>query len=350
MGPRILEKMKDNIFISIITPTYNRADELIHLFRSISEQTYPLGKIECIISDDGSDDDTETIVKEWQGRSLFDIIYLTQENKGPGAARNHGLEKSSGDLILFIDSDCEAHPKWIETIVSTYRDNDFDACGGPDGSKGDFTVLQKAIDFSMTSFFTTGGMRGHSEKMIAKFYPRTHNMGISRSIYEAIGGFGDLRHGQDIEYSNRIHRSGAKVCFIKDALVYHRRRTSLKQFTKQVINWGIARVNLGKIDLNMLELVHFLPSIVCLFSMIIISFTLYIEWTLQEILSIFFIPLAMISLFGVVGRRDPKLFPFLLVVIPVQIIGYGVGFLYAFFRRFIFGKSEIVGFKKSYYK
>ena len=105
MGPRILEKMKDNIFISIITPTYNRADELIHLFRSISEQTYPLGKIECIISDDGSDDDTETIVKEWQGKSFFDIIYLTQENNGPGAARNHGLEKSSGDLILFIDSE-----------------------------------------------------------------------------------------------------------------------------------------------------------------------------------------------------------------------------------------------------
>ena len=350
MGPHIMEKMKDNISISIITPTYNRADELVHLFRSISEQTYPLDKVEFIISDDGSDDDTETIVKEWQGKSLFEIIYLTQENKGPGAARNHGLEKSSGDIILFIDSDCEAHPKWIETIVDSYKDNDFDACGGPDGSKSDFTALQKAIDFSMTSFFTTGGMRGHSEKMIAKFYPRTHNMGITRNIYAAIGGFGDLRHGQDIEYSNRIHKSGAKVRFIKGAIVYHRRRTSLKLFTKQVVNWGIARVNLGIIDSNMLELVHFLPSIACLLSIIIISFTLYIEWTSQEILSLFFIPLTMISLVGVVGRRDLKLFPFLLVVIPVQIIGYGVGFLYAFFRRFIFGKSEIIGFKKNYYK
>ena len=129
----------------------------------------------------------------------------------------------------------------------------------------------------MTSFFTTGGMRGHSEKMLAKFYPRTHNMGITRSIYDTIGGFGNLRHGQDIEFSNRIRKSGAKIKFIKDALVYHRRRTSLNQFIKQVFNWGVARVNLGKIDSNMLEMVHFVPSLACLFSIITIVVTLYLS-------------------------------------------------------------------------
>ena len=113
--------MEDNFSISIITPTYNRADELIHLLKSISEQTYPLENIECIISDDGSLDNTEMIVKEWQEKSHFDIIYLSQENKGPGAARNHGLEKCSGDIILFIDSDCEAHPKWIEVIMESFK-------------------------------------------------------------------------------------------------------------------------------------------------------------------------------------------------------------------------------------
>jgi len=342
--------MEDNFSISIITPTYNRADELIHLLRSISEQTYPLENIECIISDDGSLDNTEMIVKEWQDKSHFNIIYLSQENKGPGAARNHGLEKCSGDIILFIDSDCEAHPKWIEVIIESFKVNDFDACGGPDGSKDDFTILQKAIDYSMTSFFTTGGMRGHSEKMIARFYPRTHNMGITREIYETIGGFGDLRHGQDIEYSNRIHKTGAKVFFIKDALVYHRRRTSLKQFMKQVFNWGVARVNLGKIDSKMLEIVHFLPAMACILSIIIISFALYVGWSLFEIFSIFFIPLLGISFIGSISKSDLRIFPFLLIVIPIQISGYGIGFSQAFIRRFVFNKPEMTGFKKNYYK
>ena len=342
--------MKNDLFISIITPTYNRADELDSLLKSISDQTFPLDNIECIISDDGSEDNTEIVVKNWQEKSIFDIIYINQENKGPGAARNHGLEKSRGDLILFIDSDCEAHPEWLQVIIHEYSSSAFDACGGPDGSKHDFTLLQKAIDYSMTSFFTTGGMRGHSEKMLAKFYPRTHNMGITRSIYDTIGGFGNLRHGQDIEFSNRIRRSGAKIKFIKDALVYHRRRTSLNQFIKQVFNWGVARVNLGKIDSNMLEMVHFVPSLACLFSIMTVVVTLYKGWDLIQIFSIFFIPLAFISILGSINKNDLRVFPLLLIVIPIQISGYGIGFFQAFLRRFIFNEAEMVGFKKNYYK
>ena len=137
--------MKKKILISIITPTYNRADELDALLDSISNQTFPLDNIECIISDDGSVDNTDSIIKNWQKKEIFDIIYIKQDNKGPGPARNHGLEKCNGDLILFIDSDCEAHPKWLEIIISEFMLANFDACGGPDGAKDDFTLLQKVI-------------------------------------------------------------------------------------------------------------------------------------------------------------------------------------------------------------
>ena len=202
----------------------------------------------------------------------------------------------------------------------------------------------------MTSFFTTGGMRGHSKNMIAKFYPRTHNMGITRVVYQNVGGFGNLRHGQDIEFSNRIHRSGAKVLFIEDALVYHRRRTSLKQFMKQVFNWGVARVNLGKIDSGMLEPIHFLPSLACLFSIVTILLTLQNEWSLLEVLLLFVFPLFILSLLGSFSKGDPRIFPFLLFVIPIQIIGYGIGFLQAFIKRFILKQPEMIGFKKNYYK
>ena len=342
--------MGTDLAISIITPSFNRADELGHLFQSLENQSTDPASFESIISDDGSTDGTEALVKAWQQKAHFKIKYITQANQGPGAARNHGLINSEGDLILFIDSDCEAHPDWIKTIVEEYRSAEFDACGGPDGAKEDFTVFQKAIDYSMTSFFTTGGMRGHSDKMMAKFYPRTHNMGITRRVYEAVGGFGDLRHGQDIEFSNRIRKSGADVRFIKDAVVYHRRRTSLRQFFKQVFNWGVARINLGKIDSAMLEPIHFLPTLASLSALLVLSGVLYLGFPVKQVFMLFFIPLCLLSLWGSVKKSDIRVFPYLLIVIPAQVLGYGVGFFQAFIRRYIFNQAESVGFKKNYYK
>jgi glycosyltransferase involved in cell wall biosynthesis len=336
--------------ISIITPTYNRADELVHLYESLKKQTVDLKLFEFIISDDGSTDITQSMVEEWQFNSPFKIKFISQKNQGPGAARNHGLDIAEGELILFIDSDCEAHPDWIQTIYEEYLNDSFDACGGPDGSKDDFTTLQKAIDFAMTSFITTGGMRGHSEKMMAKFFPRTHNMGLKRSVYEKVGGFGDLRHGQDIELSNRIRKSGARIKFLINAMVYHRRRTSIKQFFKQVFNWGVARINLGKIDPSMLEPIHFLPSLATLFGFSIVGTAIYLDFPLDQLFLLIFVPLGLLSLFGAVKKNDLRIFPYLLVVIPFQIIGYGIGFIQAFIRRFVFQQDEMVGFKKNYYK
>jgi len=336
--------------ISIITPTYNRADELVHLYESLKKQTVDLKLFEFIISDDGSTDITQSMVEEWQFNSPLKIKFISQKNQGPGAARNHGLDIAEGELILFIDSDCEAHPDWIQTIYEEYLNDSFDACGGPDGSKDDFTTLQKAIDFAMTSFITTGGMRGHSEKMMAKFFPRTHNMGLKRSVYEKVGGFGDLRHGQDIELSNRIRKSGARIKFLINAVVYHRRRTSIKQFFKQVFNWGVARINLGKIDPAMLEPIHFLPSLATLFGFSIVGTAIYLDFPLDQLFLLIFIPLGLLSLFGAVKKNDLRIFPYLLVVIPSQIIGYGIGFIQAFIRRFVFQQDEMVGFKKNYYK
>jgi|TARA_B110000858_G_scaffold90096_1_gene104180 glycosyltransferase involved in cell wall biosynthesis len=342
--------MDSAFLISIITPTYNRADELAHLFHSIEKQNTNLEKIELIISDDGSTDGTKALVQLWKEKVHYKIKYISQENKGPGAARNHGLKTSSGDLILFIDSDCEAHPDWIKLILNDFRKNKFGAFGGPDGAKEDFTDLQKAIDYSMTSMFTTGGIRGHSDKMLSKFFPRTHNMGISREIYNLVGGFGNLRHGQDIEFSNRIRKAGAKISFIKKALVYHRRRTSLKQFFKQVFNWGVARVNLGKIDSDMLEPIHFLPTLSILVTIISLPLLSSLNLSVLVILLIFFLPLLFLSIYGAYIKNEIKILPLLLLVIPIQIMGYGIGFLQAYIRRFLFNKNELIGFNKNYYK
>ena len=342
--------MSDNLLISIITPSFNRANELKYLLKSLENQKVSHGIFEVIISDDGSSDNTKELINNWQSQSSLKIKYLNQKNKGPGAARNHGLKNSKGDLIVFIDSDCEADSNWLKIILDHYNKDNFDACGGPDGSKDDFTILQKAIDYSMTSFFTTGGMRGHSEKMLAKFYPRTHNMAIKRYLYETLGGFGSLRHGQDIEFSNRIRKSGARIKFIKDAVVYHRRRTSIKQFYKQVFNWGVARINLSIIDKTMLEFIHYLPSFFLLSSLLLCFFLIFLGISRINILLLYFCPLILISIFGCIQKKEIKILPFLLVVIPIQIFGYGLGFIKAYIFRIILNKSEFTGFVKNYYK
>ncbi len=336
--------------ISIVTPSYNRSFELDLLIKSICEQNFDLKMVELIISDDGSTDDTEKVVKGWAMRTKFELKYLNQKNQGPGSARNHGMEHSVGDLILFIDSDCEADSDWIKNIYDCFLKENFDACGGPDGARGDFSLLQKAIDFSMTSFLTTGGMRGHSKNMIAKFYPRTHNMGLKKKVFEKIGGFGNLRHGQDIEYSNRILSSGLKITFIPDALVYHRRRTTIRQFFKQVFNWGVARINLFHIDKNLLELIHFLPALSLLISIAVLVGCFILPKVFYPILIISSHLILIVSIYGSLKYKSIFMIFYLPVIIPIQIFGYGLGFIWAFLNHSILNKRELVGFKKKYYK
>ncbi len=335
--------------ISVITPTFNRADELNFLVQSLQNQTIDHSLFEFIIVDDGSTDQTKSIIDDWENKSDFKIKYFCQDNKGPGAARNLGIEKSRGDLILFIDSDCEADVKWMEVLYGEYLENRYDACGGPDASIENFTPFQKAIDYSMTSFMTTGGMRGHSAKMIAKFYPRSHNMGVTKKIINKVGGFGDLRHGQDIELSYRIKRSGAKISFIPNAIVYHRRRNTIRAFFRQTFNWGVARINLYKIDKSLLEPIHFLPSLglltVITFIVGSILFNPFFIYLMQFGFTLFLIQCTL----GMVQKKDLRVFGYLLVVIPTQISGYGFGFLVAFIRRIIFNSDMFTGFEKTYY-
>ena len=336
--------------ISVITPTFNRANELPFLVQSIQNQTLDHSLFEMIIVDDGSTDNTESLVHSLIEKINFNLKYFTKNNQGPGAARNLGIDNSRGDLILFIDSDCEADERWMEVIYDEYLNNRYDACGGPDAAKIDFTPLQKAIDYSMTSFITTGGMRGHSTKMIANFYPRSHNMGVTKILIKQVGGFGSLRHGQDIELSHRIKKSGAKISFIPDAVVYHRRRTSLNSFFKQTFNWGVARINLYKIDESLLEPIHFFPSLGLLSVITFIVGSILSNQFFIYVMQFGSILFLIQCILGMIKHKDLKVFGYLLLVIPTQIFGYGSGFLFAFIKRVIFNSDTFTGFEKKYYQ
>ena len=335
--------------ISVVTPTFNRKEELVHLFNSMKKQTLDPKFFEMIISDDGSTDGTDEYVKNLKNKFQFNLSYVSQKNLGPGSARNNGVKNSKGELIVFIDSDCEADSNWLEIIFKAYKKNEFDAFGGPDEARGNYLPIQIAINFSMTSFLTTGGIRGHNKKMISKFYPRSHNMGVKKTLFEKIGGFGSLRHGQDIELSNRIINEQAVVKLLDNAIVYHRRRTTLLKFFRQVFNWGVARVNLAKMDRNMLQIVHFLPSIATSIFFFSIFGIFFYPNIFISLVYLYFMILSAICIYGGLKTNNIKVLFNLFLVIPFQILGYGLGFILAFIKRFIFGQSSFTGFEKKYY-
>jgi glycosyltransferase involved in cell wall biosynthesis len=339
-------------YYSIIVPSFNRQDEIQDLIESFTKIDIPFDRFELIIADDGSTDGTKELVQNYLKNELS-IHFYTQENQGPGAARNMGMQKAKGDFLIFIDSDCTIPTHWLSKIDQALAEENADAYGGPDSYKDDFPLLLKAINYSMTSFITTGGIRGHNKKKLGKFFPRSFNMGLSREVYNKIGGFGSLRHGQDIEYSNRIILSGAKVISIPDAFVYHKRRTSIKKFFKQVFNWGVARINLYKIDSAMLEPVHILPAIATLLTLLLLFGSLMNSsvWFVSKFLLIIgFIILLFSGIHASIIYNNIKLILLVPVIMPIQVLGYGLGFLAAFIFRIILKRKVFVGFIKKYYK
>jgi glycosyltransferase involved in cell wall biosynthesis len=348
-------KNKESIpysFYSIIVPSYNRHDEIQELLQSFLAIEFDSRRLELIIADDGSSDNTQQLVDSFRNQVPFPVYFFSQKNQGPGAARNMGMEKASGDFFIFIDSDCTIPADWLQQIDRRLSEQQADAFGGRDSFRPDFPDLLKAINYSMTSFITTGGLRGRKGKKLAKFYPRSFNMGLSRRLYQRIGGFGSLRHGQDIEYSHRIIKSGARIIYINEAVVYHKRRTNLKKFFRQVFNWGVARINLYRIDPGMLEPLHAAPAAVTLGFIIMIIGSLIIKpiWLISQWL--FSIAVGVLILSGIhaaLKYRSPAMLYLVPIVMPIQILGYGTGFLLAFVYRVILGRPEFTGFKKKYY-
>ena len=340
-------------FYSIIVASFNRRDEIIELLDSMKTIDFTSDSFEVIIVDDGSSDGTLEFMEKYGEQAKFNFRYIRQENLGPGAARNSGMKNALGDFFIFIDSDCTVPGHWLHEIDKKLNETGADAFGGRDLYRKDFPPLLKAINYSMTSFITTGGLRGREGKKLAKFYPRSFNMGLSRTLWLKIGGFGSLRHGQDIEFSNRILKSNTKVIYIDRAYVYHKRRTNLRRFYRQVYNWGIARINLYKIDSSMLEPLHAIPALATILTIAVIilavfSYLFKVIFIFGLLLAILVLLFSMIDAIRVYREVRPALL--LPIIMPAQVFGYGIGFINNFIRRVVLGKDEKVGFKKHYYK
>lgn len=326
---------------SIIIPVYNRPDEVDELLNSLTQQT--VHDFEVIVVEDGSSVTCEHVVKQYEQQ--LNIRYFNKPNSGPGQTRNYGAERSSGEYLLILDSDCILPPGYLAAIEEELKRQPADAFGGPDRAHDSFTSTQKAINYAMTSFFTTGGIRGGKKKM-DKFYPRSFNMGLKADVYRALGGFSKMRFGEDIDLSIRIFKGGYSCRLFPEAWVWHKRRTDLKKFFKQVYNSGIARINLYKKYPESLKVVHLLPAVFTLGVVFVLLSSLICPYALL-LLAMFAIIIFTDSSF-----RNRSLWIGILSVLAafIQLTGYGSGFLSAWWKRCILKKDSFSAFEKNFYK
>lgn len=326
---------------SLIIPVYNRPDEVDELLHSLTTQTFT--DFEVVVVEDGSSVPCGQVVEKYCNR--LDVSYYVKPNSGPGQTRNFGAERSRGEYLLVLDSDCVLPPGYLEAIEEELRREPADAFGGPDRAHDSFTSTQKAINYAMTSFFTTGGIRGGKKKM-DKFYPRSFNMGIRAGVYQALGGFSKMRFGEDIDFSIRIFKGGYRCRLFPEAWVWHKRRTDLKKFFKQVYNSGIARINLYKKYPESLKLVHLLPAVFTVGVVLVLLASLVCPWALL-LLALFALVITLDS-----SIRNRSLYIGILSVVAafIQLTGYGTGFLAAWWKRCVLRKEAFSAFEKNFYK
>ena len=242
---------------SIIVPVFNRPNEVDELLNSLTNQSFK--DFEVIVVEDGSKVPCKDVCEKYA--DILVLRYYYKENSGPGQSRNYGVERANGEWLIVLDSDVVLPESYLVEVDKSIAENgEMAAWGGPDAAHTDFTPVQKAISYSMTSFFTTGGIRGGKAKL-DKFYPRSFNMGVRREVYQELGGFSKMRFGEDIDFSYRIVEAGYKTALIPEAWVWHKRRTDFRKFFRQVYNSGIARINLMKRHPGTMKLVHLLPTV-----------------------------------------------------------------------------------------
>ncbi len=325
---------------SVIVPVYNRPDEVNELLESLAAQTFR--DFEVIIVEDGSSVSCEGVVANYRNR--LDVHYYYKPNSGPGQTRNYGAERSRGEYLLILDSDCILPEGYLEAVEAELRREPADAFGGPDRAHDSFTPVQKAINYAMTSFFTTGGIRGGKKKM-DKFYPRSFNMGIRAEAYRALGGFSKMRFGEDIDFSVRIFKAGYRCRLFPSAWVWHKRRTDFRKFFKQVHNSGIARIDLYKKYPESLKLVHLLPAVFT------VGVALVLLAAFRWVGSLWLLGIFMLAIFSDSSLKNKSLKIGILSVIAafIQLVGYGSGFLLAWWKRCILGKKSFSAFEKNFY-
>ncbi len=332
-----------HMYFSLIIPVYNRPFEVGELLESLSATTY--GKpFEIVIVEDGSSQTSEGVVDLFRGK--LDISYYSKPNSGPGDSRNFGMRKAKGDYFLIFDSDCIIPAQYLSEVENALAARPVDCFGGPDAALDSFTDIQKAINFAMTSFMTTGGIRGGSEQ-IAKFQPRSFNMGLSRRAFEASGGFGNIHPGEDPDLSIRLWDLGFQTALFSRAFVFHKRRIDWQKFRVQVNKFGKARPILDSWHPRHAKLTFWMPSVFVLFTLFSVVLGIFGYPVFLANIGVYF---AGILVFASVQNKSFKIGWFAVAAVAIQFFGYGSGYLQSFFKVRVFKQAPERAFPELFFK
>ena len=307
------------ITYSFIIPVYNRPTEIKELLESMQELKFD-APFEVVIVEDGSTDSSEDIVEKFS--KMLNISYYRKPNSGPGDSRNFGMKRAKGNYFLILDSDVILPPYYLAEIDKALKKKFVNCFGGPDAAHGDFSTVQKAINYSMTSVLTTGGIRG-GKKMVGKFQPRSFNMGLSKAAFEASGGFGRIHPGEDPDLALRLQKSGCETNLLPEAYVYHKRRIDWKKFFQQVYKFGLVRPILNKWHPESAKITFWFPTVFSA-GFILSIILLMMGWPL--LFSLYLLYFFVIFLHSLVLNTSLEIALYSVWAALVQFFGYGLGF------------------------
>lgn len=322
-------KKAEDILFSIIVPVYNRPEEIADLLASLRQQSDK--QFEIILVEDGS---TVPSLPDGYNPQGLRLKYYKKSNEGRSIARNYGIDGADGDYLIFVDSDCILPPDYIANLRISLAKNPTDCFGGPDAAHESFSDTQKAINYAMTAFLTTGGIRGGKVSM-EKFTPRTFNMGFSRQVFERVGGFREM-FSEDIDMSTRIRNAGFSIALFPEVYVYHKRRVDMKKFWKQVHVFGMSRITLELLYPGSMKLVHWLPACFTVGAGILLMLSIFWHWMLIPLL----VYLTALWICGIIATKSLKIGTMGVGAAMVQLTGYGTGFLKAYFNKIILRKGR----------
>lgn len=329
----ILQKQQtlQDLYFSIIIPVYNRPNEVDELLASLVQQDFEQD-FEVVIIEDGSKHKADKLIEKFQNQ--LNINYFFKENSGPGLSRNYGMQQALGNYFIILDSDVILPAHYLSAIAEALKNNFTDAFGGADAAHQSFTVIQKAINYSMTSGLTTGGLRG-KKNGIGKFQPRSFNMGLSKNAFEITGGFGKQRIGEDIDLTFRLWQNHFETQFIEHAFVYHKRRANFEQFFNQVYNFGKARPILNQQHQHTAKPTYWFPSFFLIgFLVSLVLFPFY-----KGLTALFAFYLACVMLHSTIINKNILVGLLSIFATLIQFFGYGFGFLKSQVRLHVFRKS-----------
>ena len=331
------------MLFSLIIPVYNRPDEVDELLESLSKLDYN-EKFEIVIVEDGSSVKCEEVIQKYEDK--LTVSYYYKENSGPGDSRNYGMKMANGDYFIIFDSDCIIPKEYLTEVSNALKKSYVDCFGGPDKALSSFSDIQKAINFAMTSFITTGGIRGGSEK-IDKFQPRSFNMGLSRKAFEASNGFGNIHPGEDPDLSFRLWNLGFETKLFPKAYVYHKRRIDWDKFSIQVNKFGKARPILNSWYPQYTKLTFFFPSV---FIIGLLAGLVLLIFNYDLLLQLYFIYFLLVFLISTYQNKSLKIGYLSAVAVWKQFYGYGTGFLESFFKIILLKQNPQKAFPELFFK